>query len=486
MNFMFLQYIANLGETSWKNRVFVRIDLMVAEVHLSSCGEIKFSYHKFLDLRDLRVFQFDDHSNSVMIFDLEESETDPQIMGCPMISSTSSRDANTMFKSAYKSRKLSFLLAEPHTALEAICETLMINTAAAIAATSNGGEGATTTSNFLDMNTVLANHKLDPRPRIYLSESDVKKQFSGAHLTKLFRGVEIDYTVFNIPQGASNYMAPYVAPGVIIPYATEDIPIKGVYQEAGFEGFRHVYRYFNDEYTRLAALKVRTSAQLDSIRMVGVLHQIQEYHVLYGGLLENPAEIESKYTNKYWEWFNDFGYKAKGTFKFQKEESLGTPSMGGKPSLQLCVGRMHFETTVVMNKAAWKLIPDHVYSSTKHNQRLYDFLFVSTYDLKMPKKLQQQQQKQNKEENEKLIVYMVQVTGRPLQDHKFGLSTIRDVFEGLQLLSAETKNNIRKVVFVCVLPHSTKTSNGITVITKTSTGNGRHEDTTNGKWNTNS
>jgi hypothetical protein len=216
-------------------------------------------------------------------------------------------------------------------------------------------------------------------------------------------------------------------------------------------------------------MRVHTSKELDAIRMVGVLHQMQELHVLYGGLLENSAAIESKYTNTYWEWFDDFGHEE----TFEKKKSLGTPSTGGKPSLQLCVGRMEFETVVMNNlKAAWKLIPDHVYTSTKHNQRLFNYLFVSTYDLKKSKKAQQEerQQQQNKEkvnekESEKLIVYMVQVTGRPLQEHKFALSTIRDVFEGLQLLSAEAKGNIRKIVFVCVLPHSTtKTaSKGITV-----------------------
>lgn len=468
MNYMLLQFISHLGEEHWKSRVFVRIRNILAEVYLESSG-VHYRYNKFLDLDSLSCFYYTCCTDTVLLLELGEKEVDPDVE-IPTITSTSSRKADCVFKTMNKSKRLSFLLAEPHTAEEAVCEVLLANAAS---------------PGSFDLLTVLKKHRTDPRPRAYLGD----KAIVHPGLNGIQYGFKnpLEFSALNIPEQATRVMAPYVAPGVIIPYAEgTSIPMH-MFSQAhapGFSGPRHVYRYFNDQYALKAGTFIETWHDLRAVRNVGVLWQIHECHVLYGGLLidkeqdakssrrqralapEATSELEAAYvpstvidnihSSENWQWFRDCGPNA----ALRVEDIVDEPT----PSLRRCVDVVRHHRAI-LQQPAWGLLRDHVYASTAHNRWLYDFLFVTSKPFQTTTTMTANPELEGES---KATVYMVQVTDRLVDDHPFELASVEKVLRGLSLLTLEATQHISKVVFVFVICNSREVSStsGITVTTQ--------------------
>ena len=453
MNYMFLQYILHLGDVGWKSQLFARIGSYLVAVSLKE-GRIIYRYFECDDHRELRKIEslIGDRQQSVLLLELSEHESDPTTAFCPTISTGSCREAEDLFKSMNKTGMLRFLLSEPHTAEEAVCEVLLANAA------------SDSNQTKYDLETVLRVHRQDPRPRSYLGNS-VPKELCEIDLKNIIDESRF-FTVFNIPKSATYFMAPYVASGVSIPYAcNHTVPNSmRIKIPKDFKVF-HEYKFYSMEVAARVANYVKTADQLSAIKLIGTLWQLQESIVLYGGLLNSePAQIDDKYSSRHWKWYKDCGPE-----KVIEDDAIN--SNEAILSIKHCTGTIQNRSSF-LTQNAWNLSRNLAYYSKLHTQWLYDFMFISDsgLELESPIELSAEEaassiaSKPARKQVDKPIVYMIQVTDNSLQRHKINLSTIKKVFKNLGLLSAEARTRIKKIVFICIVPDLISTK-GITVCT---------------------
>ena len=450
MNYMFLHYILHLGDVGWKSQLFARIGDYLVAVSLKK-GVINYRYFECTNHRDLNKLKnlIGDREQSVLLLELFEHESDPNTAFCPTISTGSCREAGDLFKSMNKTGRLRFLLSEPHTAEEAVCEVLLAN--------------AASESNQIkyDLESVLRKHRQDPRPRSYLSDH-LPKKLCEIDLQNIINESRY-FSVFNIPKSVTYFIAPFVAAGVRIPYACNETVPDSMRKEIPNDiKIFHEHKFYSMEVAARVANYVKTPDQFSAMKLIGTLWQLQESIVLYGGLLKiEPAPIDDMYSSRYWQWYKDCGPE-----KVIKGRAIN--SSGAILSIQHCTGTIQNPRSFLQQNA-WNLYRNLAYFSKLHTQWLYDFLFVSESGLEIPTGLSVEEaallaSKSARKQADAPIVYLIQVTDNSLQRHKFNLSTIKKVFENLGLLSAEARTRIKKIVFVCIVPDSVSTK-GITVCT---------------------
>ena len=431
LNFILMELLRHLGEEGWPREVLFRSGPYVYTFTSSGVKSSTFKYS------DLCSFSLDyQNTNSVLILELKESETDP-VINMPFILAVPATDLNSTLKTIYKTRgQRSMLIAPPDT--EEVC--LMAEAMMDICPSNDIFEGMSK-EDYVNMVRERA-LQVGAIPRYLFCDYDsFRGRLNEMASSSLPSGL-VELSVKNIPEVVQCLVAPYFRP-----YVTNPITVLN-YEDAASEYFNSIvgderekmmpyrdsssyeFRYLS-EYAQLIHIKaVIGPKDIEALKRFGFQNQLSETMIRLGGvLLPKSNETIDEISSAHWEWHKNID----GSKTLSEKSLLPKDKI---PVLPRCSAEILFAGQY-FNGDVSELKSDCVYRGVFHNLVLYKFFTV--------------------DHNEKMV-YLYKTAALDLNMHSFALSTVKEVMTKLGMF--EEKNLKYKVTLLYFCDWSRATTHG--------------------------
>ena len=434
INFILIELLSHLGEDNWPSVIFFRVEDYLYTFTTSGVTRARFKYS---DLgRYSRLYQ---NTNSVLILELQESETDPNIT-MPFILAVSARNLLSKLKTIDQSGDSAFMLITPPD-IEEVC--LMAEAIMDICPNNNVFEGQSKEDVVSTVRTRAL--QVGAIPRYLFFKNDVFSNRLSEMAASASYSLTFDFaqlTINNIPIVAQFLVAPYFRPHVTNPIFTRN------YKAAASDYFNslseddldektyssslpsYVFRYLSDYALRLHIKALKDPRDIEVIKRLGFDCQLSEAIIKFGGILTSkPDENIDDISSDYWEWHMHVNYN----------ETLSEDSLLPKdkiPVLPRCSAEINFGGKYYCEDVS-KLRSDRLYRGTYHNLALYEYFTV---------------------DHAKKMIYLYRITSLDLSNHPFALSTIKNVMTKLGMF--EDKNLEYKVTLLCFCDWSRRITHG--------------------------
>ena len=437
INHILIELLSHLGEDSWPSMVAYRIENDLFSFTSSGVTSTRISY---ADLHEYsKIHQRD---NSVLILELQESETDPVIRR-PFILAVSARNLSQKLKTVRKSGGREYMLISPPE-VEEVC--LMAEAIMDIYPDNDIFKGMSKEEAISTVQTRALQIGAIPRYlfcKSFRFESRLNELIASEskELTTELDQLSVD----NIPKLAQLLMAPYLRPGVTNPIISQryekaaseylnSLPAEDrnerMAMSSTFSTFSHVFRYLSDFAKQIHYFSLRSSLDVARVKRLGYDYQLAEEIISLGILIPKPSErVDDRITSDNWEWHGNVNYNQ----KLSRNSKLPNEMipMFPRSSAQIKFGGMYYIGDVSELKG------DCLYRGKDHNLALYEFFNV---------------------DHVKKIIYLYQVTTIDLSKHPFYLSTISRVMEKLSMF--EERNLEYKVRLLCFCDWSREDTHG--------------------------
>ena len=434
INSILIELLNHLGEEGWPSMVLFRHG---ASVYTFTTSGVTHARFKYSDLEEYSL-QYK-YTNSVLILELSESESDP-IINMPFILAVSARNLKSKLKTIDQTLGHEFMLVTPPD-VEEVC--LMAEAVMDICPKNDIFEGKSKE----DAVSIVRERafQVGAVPRYLFCEYNFFKR----RLDEMAKSASVslsfdfeDLSVNNIPKVAQYLVAPYFRSHVINPIFTLN------YEEAASDYFNSLtgdeherlmhsrslssfeFRYLCDNALIIHIKALRDPRDIEVIKRVGFEYQLSEAIIKFGGILipkfyEKIDDISSDH----WEWHKNVIYK----------EFLSRHSMLPKdkiPVLPRCSAEIIFRGQY-FNGDVSELSSDRLYRGSFHNLALYEYFTV--------------------DHNNKMI-YLYQITALDLSDHPFAMSTVKEVMTKLGMF--EDRNLEYRVTLLCFTDWSRSSTHG--------------------------
>jgi len=204
-----------------------------------------------------------------------------------------------------------------------------------------------------------------------------------------------------------------------------------------------LYRYemLSDRASLYLSQRLATDGFLEALENYGVVHQLQECQVEYGGLRMDKRLLVPNMTLDKWDWYSNTNMPEPQTFYVG--DKLNASCI---PNMPLCYQSEKFPG-MFLSADVCQLTDLTVYRSKVHNSPWYDRLAVN---------------QATKE------VFMLQVSTKQAKDHAFKWKSVKAVLENLQLLdnSASESPTLKDgwtVHYIYVMPDSLPSASGVCI-----------------------
>ena len=415
INFIFVELLSHLGEHDWPSMVLFRNGASLYTFTASGVTLARFIYS---ELEEYSLFY--ENTDSVLILELLESESDP-VINMPFILAVSACNLMSKIKTIDQAGDHEFMLVTPPE-LEEVC--LM---AEAVMDTCPEGEVFTGLSKAEAVKEVRDRALLIgsiPRYLFGTYETFFKQLVRLKTLASEVLSHDLQELTFeNIPPSAQYFVAPFFRYGVTdpcVPTSYSDAARNAIatlpeedLNEIKSQNFllNYEFRYLSEYAKTIHCSILREHQDILLIKsMQGFAHQLSEAIIKFGGILnESPFEnIDDSFKSNNWEWHQDVGH---GKI-LSKKSLLNTNQIPVLPrcSAEILFGGMYYEGDVRA------LNSNRLYRGTFHNLALYEYFTV---------------------DHTKRIIYLYQVTSEDLSDHPFAISTIDTVMTKLRLFENE-------------------------------------------------
>ena len=434
LNHIILELLKHLGEETWPRNVAFRAENSLITFTSSNvtCSEFSFS-----DLLKYSKRHQKDHS--VLILELQESETDPQIV-MPFILALSNTDLTTTLKTYMKSRYGDVMLVSPPD-VEELC--LMTEAIMDVCPDNDIFPGASKESAVQIVRNRASEIGAVPRyvicsESIFAIRREDMKCMTSKELSHDLRKL----SPTNLPPAAQYFLAPFFRHGVTNPtfcmrysnaapdyIASLPQEIRNTMNLQSLSNYE--YRYLSDIAKLLRASKLVEVEDIATIRVSEFRYQLAEALIRYGGILrlQYLQKIDDDFKSVNWEWHKNVSYKnVLSSSTLLPERDI--------PNLPRCSSEINFDGTYY-DGSVGDLNPDRLYRGLCHTLAFYEYFTI--------------------DHTEKMI-YFYQVTQKDLKYHPFSVTTIRTVMTKLRMF--EEKNLEYKATLLCICDWSREVTHG--------------------------
>ena len=434
INFIFIELLSHLGEEGWPDEVLFRHGASLYTFTSSGVTHAPFTYSELEEYS--RRYKY---TNSILILELRESETDP-VINMPFILAVSARQLKSKLKTIDQTRDTEFMLVAPPD-VDEVC--LMAEAVMDICPQNDEFEGKSKE----DVVSMVRERALQVGaiPRyLFCTYSSFKRRLDEMKLSAS-TSLSFDFlelSVNNIPDVAQYLVAPYFKSHVTNPITVlnyEDAASDYFKTIAGDERdrmmhFRSVpsfeFRYLCDYALKIHIKALKNPNDIEVIKRMGFDYQLSGAIIKFGGvLIPKSDEKIDDISSSYWEWHKNIDYKA----TLSRKSLLPEDKI---PVLPRCSAEILFAGQYYVGDVS-ELNPDRVYRGTFHNLALYEYFTV---------------------DHNKKMIYLYQTTTLDLNRHSFALSTVKDVMTKLGMF--QNRNSKYKVTLLCFCDWSRRTTYG--------------------------
>ena len=413
VNYIMMKLLRNLGEEGWPKQVAHRIGREIYLYELVdgrvSCSAVEGGGRTLQDVEDFCLYNQKKKKYLVFVFELGETEKDPQLSLTSFIA-LSSREADHVLKTFCKSQVVKKLVRSPHSVEEALLVTEIMYTVDKEATLLNAGVSAT--ASLAEFQAVMA-ERIEAIGSVMRDILNVGRfenfechVLALSNAKKFLHGGLNDLDLEHIPKEAKYYVAPYTLP--------DNVKLGE-------------FRFLCNKAALAVRANVSEDAEIAAMRLHGFDYQLTEallLHVLMSD--SSPVLVEG------WERYEDPGFNT---------------TLNRSHLLQNSPFRMPTAKRVV-RFGTQTLIKD---ASTMHDGEIYRSTVINC-----PVSCEFFLYENN---NGKRRITFYQTTTVPLSQHAFKVTTLEKWFEALGLY--EKHNSDVEVVIEAVVDWSQSTTKGM-------------------------
>ena len=403
MNYVLMLLLAKLGDDDWPSTVLFRLpgeNVVEFSFEASSRQRI---VREFRDTKPLSVAcdlsEIYIDKNAVMLIELEEDEMNPRC-AIPCYITVPSEDAIEVTKSISKTGRSMYLLSDPPSLAQLKLQALALREHSQALRRPRPFLNGSTEEVLATIETRASIVGTLPRHTLCHEEDYIRQRNAVAsQATEFFTGIP-SLSVFDVPDHAKDYVAPFIKPNMV-PWSAARTPDDSPVYE---------FRFLSDHCARVVAASIEVG---DKQRLSYMSHYGLDSQIAAVSMVDTlRKDASDTNTREAWEVYSDPGSATELTeaHRLVKEED----SFKSGVAIPLASRTVLFDGTQYEGDV--KLLQENTLyrSSVSHHMAVGECFMVSHHQCK---------------------VWLFQSTCRDVKDHPFTLSAVRSVMEKLGMLT---------------------------------------------------